>query len=209
MKFSIQRKQLKGISRFAATKDIRFYLMGVCVTQNQRGTVIEATNGHMMGRLLINNESKPENRVIIQASDVDKLKGTKKTADDWLHFTVDGLKIEVITPDSTMTFQALEDRYPNTDRVTPTVLKDEDMKPSHFNPEYLMSFMQASEDFTGKKQFPRIIQRGDDAALVLLPLVDEFVGVLMPIRDSVLGGTLPDWIYQPITAEQTKQAETV
>lgn len=208
MKFSIQRKQLKGISRFAATKDIRFYLMGVCVTQNQRGTVIEATNGHMMGRLLVNVEPMPENRVIIQAADVDKLKGTKKTADDWLHFTVDGLKIQVITPDSTMTFQALEATFPDTDRVTPTVLKDEDVKPSHFNPEYVMSFMQASEDFTGKKQFPRVIQRGDDAALVLLPLVDEFIGVLMPIRDSVLGGTLPEWIYQPTKAEQTQQAET-
>jgi len=82
MKFSIQRKQLKGISRFAAIKDIRHYLMGVCVTQNNRGTVIEATNGHMMGRLLINAEPMPENRVIIQSSDVDKLKGTKKTANE-------------------------------------------------------------------------------------------------------------------------------
>lgn len=204
MKFSIQRKQLKGISRFAATKDIRFYLMGVCVTQNQRGTVIEATNGHVMGRLLVNAEPMPENRVIIQAADVDKLKGTKKTADDWLHFTVDGLKIQVITPDLTMTFQALEATFPNTDRVTPTVLKDEDVKPSHFNPEYVMSFMQAREDFTGKKQFPRIIQRGEDAALVLLPSVDDFVGVLMPMRDAVLGGTLPRWIYQPATKQATE-----
>lgn len=206
MKFSIYRKELKAISRFAATKDIRFYLMGVCVTQNQRGTVIEATNGHMMGRLRVSAEPKPEARVIIQASDIAKLKGTKKNANDWLHFTVDGLKIEVITPDATMTFQALEDRFPNTDRVTPLVLKDEDVKPSHFNPEYLMSFMQASEDITGKKQFPRIIQRGEESALVLLPLVDDFVGVLMPIRDSVLGGTLPEWIYQPATKQESIEA---
>lgn len=205
MKFSIQRKQLKGISRFSATKDIRFYLMGICVTQNQRGTVIEATNGHMMGRLLVNSEPMPENRVIIQSTDVDKLKGTKKTANDWLHFTVDGLKIEVITPDSTMTFQALEANFPDTDRVTPTVLKDEDVKPSHFNPEYLMSFMQASEDFSGKKQFPRVIQRGENPALVLLPCVDDFVGVLMPIRDSVLGGTLPEWIYKPTIKQETEE----
>lgn len=206
MKFSIYRKELKAISRFAATKDIRFYLMGVCVTQNQRGTVIEATNGHMMGRLRVSAEPKPEARVIIQASDIAKLKGTKKNANDWLHFTVDGLKIEVITPDATMTFQALEDRFPNTDRVTPLVLKDEDVKPSHFNPEYLMSFMQASEDITGKKQFPRVIQRGEESALVLLPLVDDFVGVLMPIRDSVLGGTLPEWIYQPATKQESIEA---
>lgn len=206
MKFSIYRKELKAISRFAATKDIRFYLMGVCVTQNQRGTVIEATNGHMMGRLRVSAEPKPEARVIIQASDIAKLKGTKKNANDWLHFTVDGLKIEVISPDATMTFQALEDRFPDTDRVTPLVLKDEDIKPSHFNPEYLMSFMQASEDITGKKQIPRIIQRGEDSAVVLLPLVDEFIGILMPVRDDKIGGTLPQWFHLPTTKQESIEA---
>lgn len=206
MKFSIYRKELKAISRFASTKDIRFYLMGVCVTQNQRGTVIEATNGHMMGRLRVSAEPKPEARVIIQSSDIAKLKGTKKNANDWLHFTVDGLKIEVIAPDATMTFQALEDRFPDTDRVTPKVLKDEQTKPSHFNPEYLMSFMQASEDITGRKQIPRIIQRGEDSALVLLPLVDDFVGILMPVRDDKIGGTLPQWIYLPATKQETAEA---
>lgn len=202
MNFGFQRKELKAIARFSATKDIRTYLNGICVTQNERGTVIEATNGHMLGRLLVDSTPKPLARVIIASVDVDKLKGTKKQANEWLHFSVNGQKIEVITPDATMTFSAVEGFYPDTDRVQPLVYMDSEVKPSHFNPEYLMAFMQASEDITGKKQIPRIIQRGEDAAVVMLPCVDEFIGVLMPVRENALGGTLPQWFYKPAIKPQ-------
>jgi hypothetical protein len=64
MQFSIQRKQLKAMSRLAATKDMRIYLNGLHVVQNNRGTYIEATNGHMLGRLLDrrNPDSNPWQR---------------------------------------------------------------------------------------------------------------------------------------------------
>jgi DNA polymerase III sliding clamp (beta) subunit (PCNA family) len=207
MKFTLKRKELKALSRFASKQDIRFYLMGVCVTQDRRGTILEATNGHMLGRLRLNSEPhETPKRVIIKSSDIDKLKGTKKTADDWLHFTVNGQEIQVIAPDSTMTLTALEGTFPDTDRVTPKVLRDEDAKPANFNPEYLMAFMQAAEDLTGKKQTPRVFHQGSNAALVALPAVDEFVGVLMPMRDDSYGGDLPQWFQ----AEAVKpEAETV
>jgi DNA polymerase III sliding clamp (beta) subunit (PCNA family) len=194
MKFTLKRKELKALSRFASKQDIRFYLMGVCVTQDERGTILEATNGHMLGRLRLNSEPhETPKRVIIKSSDIEKLKGTKKTADDWLHFTVNGQEIQVITPDSTMMLTALEGTFPDCDRVTPKVLKDEDAKPANFNPEYLMAFMQAAEDLIGKKQTPRIFHQGKNPALVALPAVDEFVGVLMPMREDAYGGTLPQW----------------
>lgn len=194
MKFTLKRKELKALSRFASKQDIRFYLMGVCVTQDRRGTILEATNGHMLGRLLISVEShETPKRIIIKSSDIEKLKGTKKTAEDWLHFTVNGQEIQVIAPDSTMMLTALEGTFPDTDRVTPKVLKDEDAKPANFNPEYLMAFMQAAEDLTGKKQTPRVFHQGKNPALVALPAVDEFVGVLMPMRENSIGGTLPQW----------------
>jgi DNA polymerase III sliding clamp (beta) subunit (PCNA family) len=200
MKFTLKRKELKALARFASKQDIRFYLMGVCVTQDCRGTIIEATNGHMLGRLRLNSEPhETPKRVIIKLSDIDQLKGTKKTADDWLHFTVDGVKIDVIGPDASMTLTALEGTFPDTDRVTPKILRDEDAKPASFNPEYLLAFMQAAEDLTGKKQTPRVFHQGNNAALVALPAVDEFVGVIMPMREDSYGGTLPQWF----------QAETV
>jgi len=195
MKFTLKRKELKALSRFASKQDIRFYLMGVCVTQDRRGTILEATNGHMLGRLRLNSEPhETPKRVIISTADIDKfLKGTKKTAEDWLHFTVDGQQIEVITPESVIKLAGIDAQFPDTDRVTPKVLRDEDAKPANFNPEYLMAFMQAAEDLTGKKQTPRIFHQGKNPALVALPAVDEFVGVLMPMREDAYGGTLPQW----------------
>jgi DNA polymerase-3 subunit beta len=208
MKFTLKRKELKALARFASKQDIRFYLQGVCVTQDRRGTIIEATNGHMLGRLLVNVEShETPKRVIIKSSDIDKLKGTKKAADDWLHFTVDGMKIEVIANDGSMTLTALEGNFPDTDRVTPKVLKDEDAKPANFNPEYLLAFMQAAEDLTGKKQVPRVFHQGSNAALVALPAVDEFVGVIMPMREDAYGGTLPQW-FQAEAVKPATETET-
>jgi hypothetical protein len=50
MQFSILKSDLKAISRFAATKDVRYLLMGVHVVQNARGTYLEATDGAAMAR---------------------------------------------------------------------------------------------------------------------------------------------------------------
>lgn len=217
MKFSIKRKELKALSRFSADKDVRFYLCGVCVTQDQHGTFVEATDGHKLGRLRISCEPKPPARVIIGSADIDKIKGTKKQADDWLHFAVDGQKIEVLTPDATMVFTAVDGLFPDTDRVTPEIYLDTvELVVAQFNPEYLMAFMAASEDLTGKKQLPVVLSRGQDSALVTLPAVDEFIGVLMPTRADVRAdAVIPPWVYQrknpvPTSADETapSHAET-
>lgn len=197
MKFSIKRKELKALSRLSADKDARFYLCGVCVTQDQHGTFIEATDGHKLGRLRVSSEPKPAAQVIIGSADIDKIKGTKKQAEDWLHFMVDGQQITVVTPDATMVFTAVDGRFPDTDRITPEIYLDTvELSVAQFNPEYLMAFMAASEDLTGRKQIPIVLSRGQDSAIVTLPAVDEFVGVLMPTRTDVKDAAIPAWLYQ-------------
>jgi len=110
MKFSIQRKQLKALSRFSAIKDVRYYLCGIHVVQNNRGTYLESTNGHILGRLLIDETPvNGENSVIIPNDALKTLFGTAKQGNETLHFTVDGIKITVIQPDnSTMQFSAFD-----------------------------------------------------------------------------------------------------
>lgn len=82
MQFSIQRKQLKAMSRLAATSDIRYYLNGLHVVQDNRGTYIEATNGHMLGRLLV-DETPIANpcSVILPLDSVKTLAATGKKAE--------------------------------------------------------------------------------------------------------------------------------
>ena len=209
MKFSILKKELKAISRFAATKEIRYYLVGIHIVQNARGTYLEATNGHMMGRLLVLDVPMPENSVILPLDAVKTLCGTAKNGDNgFLHFTVDGVKITVIDGVNTYTFQAVDGRFPDCDRVVPLVIKDEDIAPAGFNPEYLMAFHQAACDIknTRKGANPTIsiLQRGNSSALVNIG-VDNFIGVIMPMRDGI-GASVPEWCYKP---KQAQKAETV
>jgi hypothetical protein len=199
MKFSIQRKELKALSRLAATQDLRYYLCGIHVVQDNRGTYLEATNGHMMGRLLVDDQPKPQNSVIIGNDALKSLFGTAKTANEILHFTVDGVKIHVITPTGEQTFQALDGRFPDCDRVLPLDIKDEDISPAGFNPEYLMAFQQAAYDIKQSKKGANptisVLQRGNNSALVNIG-VDNFIGVIMPYRDGV-GASIPAWCFKP------------
>ena len=83
MQFSILRKQLKGLGRLAATKDIRYYLNGLHVVQNNRGTYIEATNGHMLGRLLIDETPvATPGSVILPLESVKSLAATGKKGNE-------------------------------------------------------------------------------------------------------------------------------
>jgi hypothetical protein len=208
MKFSILKKELKAISRFAATKDLRYYLVGVHIVQNARGTYLEATNGHMMGRLLVMNEPMPEASIILPLDAVKTLCGTAKNGDGgWLHFETEGVKISVIDGLNTYTFQAVEGTFPDCDRVVPLVLKKEDESPSGYNPEYLMAFQQAANDIKGTRKgaSPTIslIQRGNSSGIVNIG-VDNFIGIIMPMRDGI-GASVPEWCYRsktkPVEAE--------
>ena len=198
MKFSIQRKSIRAMLHLAAKKDIRYYLQGVNVVRDNRGTYLEATDGHVLGRLLIDGiRSDTKLNVVLPTEALLKLKGTKKQGDEWLHFDVNGLSVECIDSQSTTRFSAHDARFPDTDRVIPLVFKDEDVKPATFNPDLLVRFVDVSEDLYGKRQIPHVLQRGTQSAIVSFPKFDDsFIGVIMPLRED---GTarVPQWCYTP------------
>jgi DNA polymerase III subunit beta len=203
MQFSIQRKQLKAMSRLAATKDIRYYLNGLHVVQDNRGTYIEATNGHMLGRLLI-DETPIANpcSVILPLDSVKTLAATGKKGNESLCFTVDGVKITVINPDSTsMVFQRVEGTFPDCDRVVPKLTSDSGLEPSTYNPEYIAAFYDCANDLRGRKATGisvQIKQRGNDSGIVNIDSEPLFVGIIMPMREhnSV---NIPTWCSRPKT----------
>jgi len=198
MKFSIKRKELKAMARFCAVKDVRYYLQGVQVVQDNRGTYIQSTNGHVLGRLLIDGESKPVASVILPPEALKTLAGTVKNSNEYLHFTIDGVKISVISQTCEQVFTAFDARFPDCDRVIPLDVSDSDAKPATFNPEYLMAFLNASNDLLGTKVIPSILQRGDQSAIVNIG-VENFVGVIMPVRDKS-SAFVPAFCRQPVTA---------
>ena len=210
MQFSILRKQLKGLGRFAATKDIRYYLNGLHVVQNNRGTYIEATNGHMLGRLLIDETPiATPGSVILPLESVKSLAATGKKGSETLCFTVDGVKVSVINPQGeTMIFQRVEGLYPDCDRVVPTVTSDSGMQTSTYNPEYIQAFYDCAKDLGSscKGVTVQIKQRGKDSGIVNIDSEPLFVGIIMPMREhnSV---NVPTWCSRPkVAATETATA---
>lgn len=211
MQFSILRKQLKAMSRLAATSDIRYYLNGLHVVQDNRGTYIEATNGHMLGRLLI-DETPVANpcSVILPLESVKSLAATGKKGKENLCFTVEGVKITVITAMSeTMTFQAVEGKFPDCDRVIPTLTSNKGLEQSTYNPEYIAAFHDCANDLRGYKTSNptvQILQRGNDSGLVNIDSDPLFVGVIMPMRET-RDVIIPMWCTRPkVAATETATA---
>ena len=203
MQFSILRKQLKAMSRLAATGDIRYYLNGLHVVQDNRGTYIEATNGHMLGRLLI-DETPIANpcSVILPLDSVKTLSATGKKGKETVCFTVDGVKISAINPQGeTMIFQAVEGKFPDCDRVVPSVVSDSGLEPSTYNPEYIQAFYDCANDLRGHKSTGisvQIKQRGNDSGIVNIDSEPLFVGIIMPMREHNTVN-VPTWCSRPKT----------
>jgi hypothetical protein len=185
-----------------AQKDIRYYLNGLHVVQNNRGTYIEATNGHMLGRLLI-DETPIANpcSVIMPLESVKSLAATGKKGRETVCFTVDGVKISAINPQGeTMIFQRVEGMFPECDRVVPSVVSDSGIEPSTYNPEYIQAFYDCAKDLGSscKGITVQIKQRGNDSGIVNIDSEPLFVGVIMPMREhgSV---NVPTWCTRPKT----------
>lgn len=211
MQFSILRKQLKAMSRLAATSDIRYYLNGLHVVQDNRGTYIEATNGHMLGRLLIDATpiANPCS-VILPLESVKNLAATGKKGKENLCFTVDGVKVSVINPQGeTMIFQRIEGTFPDCDRVVPKLTSDSGLEPSTYNPEYIQAFYDCANDLRGYKTSNptvQILQRGNDSGIVNIDSDPLFVGVIMPMRET-RDVSVPMWCTRPkIAATETATA---
>lgn len=211
MKFNLKRKDIRAMLHLTAKKDIRYYLQGIHVVQDNRGTYLEATDGHIMGRLLVNAEAHSEKQsVILPSEQLLKLKGTKRTADDWLHFSVNGQAVECIDGNQVIRFQSHDAKFPDCDRVLPLVFKDEDIKPSNFNPDLLVRFVDVSEELWGKRQVPQVMHRGNSSGVVSFSHMDDcFVGVIMPMREQGVA-RVPDWCYLPsVKPSETYNADGV
>ncbi len=215
MKFTVLRKQLKALSRFSATKDIRYYLCGIHVVQDNRGTYLESTNGHILGRLLIDDAPcETQSSVIIPNDAIKTLAATGKKGDETLFFTVDGAKITVIGIDSTTyTFGVLEGNFPKCDQVMPKNLDDSQIAPSTYNPNYVMAFHDCAADLSGNKNPNGVAvsfkQRGNDSGIVALDCTDLFIGIIMPMRDNCINPNIPAWCNRPTVKPLETETATI
>lgn len=198
MQFTIQRKQLRAILNFAAVKDIRYYLNGLHVRQDHRGTILEATDGHALGMLRIDDSPKPVASCIMRTEHVKALLGSRKDGDQYIDFNVsEAGDVTASACGLVYTFKKEDAAFPDTQRVTPKDSQEDG--PAQFDVNLLAKFAQCAIDLeVSKKGHFGLRHRGaNNPGLVDIGL-DSFVGVVMPLRQETPAGIPPAWVHKPV-----------
>lgn len=193
LEFTVSRRALRALAAVAPTVDIRHYLIGVHVRADQRGIILEATDGHAMARLRVSAVPVAEPVSVILPLEGLKpvIAGGKKTLDDVLTVTIDGAVITIITGGTTHKMLSVEGRYPDTDQVTRKAIAAPEAM-AQFNPELLERLHACIVTASGADNvIPCYSQRGTQPCIVTSPVLPEFIGLVMSWRADDI--TIPAW----------------
>jgi len=182
MQFSIKQSQLKALLLLAPKSDIRYYLCGIFVEYNQTTTRLVVTDGHKLGVLNHRSEdNQGSGSLIIPRDVIENLPKAGKT-DAILIFTkeekagcwkLDNYGTQTI-------FAEIDGKFPDYRRVCQFTT---DGTVANFNYEYLVQFLKVQHALGGSKGSTlNLYQNGNSSALVHLAGVDNFAGVVMPMR---------------------------
>jgi len=185
MQFSIKQSQLKALLTLAPKSDIRYYLCGIFVEYNATTTRLVVTDGHKLGVLNHHSEdNQGAGSLIIPREVIENLPKAGKI-DLLLIFTkeekasywkITGMGIQTI-------FAQVEGTFPDYRRVCQFTT---DGTVANFNYEYLTQFLKVQHLLGGSKTATlNLYQNGNSSALVHLAGVDNFVGVVMPMRADI------------------------
>jgi DNA polymerase-3 subunit beta len=204
MKFTLKKSQVKGMLLLAGKDDIRYYLNGLHVMQDGRGTILEAMTSPMAGRLRIDqtpvllDENEKRKSVIIKRSDAEKLIQETAKYDYVIDVEVDGKKIVAKVLNVTYEFTAEDASYPDLDRIVPKPYK---AKVAWFNPELVSTMGKAiaticeikkkdSAEFAAKWC---LVPNGDGASLAVVRDSEDFYGALLPMKKGTLDNVSTPW----------------
>lgn len=202
MQFMLTKAQVKAMLYLSAEKDVRFYLNGIHVSQDQRGTIVEATDGHVLGMLRVGETPKPKANVILGRDSLKPLvAGPKSTMDNIIEFSVSDGNVTASTGGMVTTFKAVDGVFPDVSRVTPTndSLNAKPDYPAQLNPALLMKFVDAAKTL-GSGGTVWVRHRDTGTCLVSID-IPEFIGVVMALRGDEKFG-VPDWVHAARVVEE-------
>jgi DNA polymerase-3 subunit beta len=210
--FYIKQSTLDAMLVLAAKKDIRYYLNGLHIEHSPEFTRIIACDGHKLGIFQAVADNTGMGAITIPREVIEKL--PKKCG--ILEFAeLEGGLWQIDTGAlAVIKFTPCDSKYPDFRRVVNQANKTSG-EAAGFNLTYLNEFEKAGNLLAGSKlkvgNRVRIHHNGQNGALITLNCVDNFAGVLMPLRDSVgsSGALFPAELISPIidfNAEQQKAA---
>lgn len=188
--FNVRLSHLHAMAVLAGHKDIRYYLNGVRIEFNSTNTRLVATDGHKLALFNTKADNVGVGVLTIPNEFIAQLPKTSSRFDPLIEITQDQdnpIKWQaVVSMANTFTFYQVEGNYPDYSRVLHGIKTSG--QPAQFNDDYLSQFKKAGLLITkaNKKHFfPIVIHNGNQSAIVKFPtLNNEFIGVIMPMRDD-------------------------
>lgn len=179
----LPKDSLKAMAVLASKQDIRYYLNGVLVESTGAYTRLVATDGHLLGIYQISetaHEGKAfsiiiPNEIIAKLDKKDNFLSTNESG----NWSIDGIS-----------FNPVDGKFPDYMRVLPT--KPATGESAQFNPELISRFVKCSKLLNGSK-LPTIAHNGGSSAFIDIG-IDRFVGIVMPMRNTVNLKETPSWL---------------
>jgi DNA polymerase III subunit beta len=209
--FFIQQNTLNAMLLLAGKKDIRYYLNGLHIEFAPEFTRVIACDGHKLG---IYQAAAPDNRgygsITIPRETIENL---PKNAGLLEFAQIDANLWQLTAGSVSLKFAPCDSKYPDFRRVVDQANKTSG-EAAGFNLEYLNQFEKCGNLLAGSKlkigNRVRIHHNGHNGALITLNCVDNFAGIVMPLRDSVgsSGALFPADLISDIkpAADQLKAA---
>ena len=199
--------QLRASLLTAATKDIRYYLNGVCIEASPTYTRLISTDGHRASiqGFKVENTIEKEIQFIVPFETLKMLK-SKDTfvtfeSDDLINWTMKTLTLNV-------NFVAVEGKFPDWRRIVP---KDSEQlgQPAQFNVEYLADLGKAAKILGLGSNYQNVFikHNGENTTEVRLNS-SSYLGIIMPVRAEVIKKRMSEYIDADlITPLFTESAE--
>lgn len=209
IKITLDRSGLRAVSRFAAKKDIRFYLVGIRIESNPMQTRMVGCDGHTLAvhraDAKADNENAWEGIIPLDAvNTLLKMKPIHKSlANEPISLTVqDTGEIRADWCGQSLNFRPVDGVYPDYKRVIPRTVSGES---AWYQPEYLQRVEDAAADL-GRKNGYTFCPNGSNSSLAKIGM--DMIAVIMPMRDYLSLDTVgTEWAYSDLPQPEV-QPET-
>lgn len=184
----ISSNTLKCVLQFAAKKDIRFYLQGVCFEQCATGTYAVATDGHLICVARLDSDAHEPLSIIISSDHLAQAVKNNKY-DVFIEPMPDG-KVTLKSSNGEMTVPLIDGRFPDWRRVTRAPITGEI---AHIDPALLDRINTAGQLYSKRKVSYFTRQNGNSIGHCFID--SEVQAFVMPTRwkdDDML--PVPSWI---------------
>lgn len=220
MHIKVKAEHVQSALLFAAKKDVRYYLNGVCFQPAPNGGVLTiGTDGHTIGVFHDPDGVIEDTDSAVMERNTELEKACKTPAAEArdgsfrvLAWDGETASLELTDADrsefrhcSGFAVKEIDGRFPDWQRCVPHIdSTTEHGTPGAFNPAFLERVAKVAKTTSLRYPWVRILSANRDSAALALTQRDDFLAVIMPMRES--GGLeTPEWFTGP--TEEPAQAE--